>query len=130
MPSTCRSRLLSPDSVDTEDLDPSDDEVTTRNKLTEGIQNISLFTGHDHFLGKSSGLMFLQTALDMKQEYVSPGEPINNGAAGPSGVREGERGQTGKPLMPSKRPLYWHEHPVGFRIRGLDNCTLMLEHSG
>ena len=82
--------------VDEDDLDPSDDEITTRNTLAASFNDISLYSGHDHFLGKSSSLMFLQTALDMKHEYVSPSAPL----------------QARQPLLASMRPEFWHEHAV------------------
>ena len=91
--------------IDADDLDPSDDEVTLRKTLAQGFQDLALQTG-DHFLGKSSSLMFLQTAFDLKKEYVNPSQaPHDEARAG---------GSRGSPptLMPHKRPEFWLEHPV------------------
>ncbi|KAJ3558753.1 hypothetical protein NM688_g738 [Phlebia brevispora] len=54
-----------------DDLDPSDDEMTLRHNLEQSIRHLSLEANRPNFLGKSSGLMFLQTALDLREQYVS-----------------------------------------------------------
>ena len=83
--------------VDEDDLVPSDDEISTRNTLTESFSKISLFSGSDHYSGKSSSLMLLQTALDMKSEYVNPSVPL----------------QARRPLFAATiRPEFWNEHAV------------------
>ncbi len=62
------------------EFDPSDDEISARNNLAKNFENLHIH--HESFLGKSSSMMFLQAALESKQEYVvggpttiSAGEP-------------------------------------------------------
>ena len=96
---TAAHRLPNMASPDDEDLEDSDDEVTLRQNIELSIKHLSLESGHPHFLGKSSGLMFLQTALDMKEEYVGAAEKV--------------------PLA-NARPEFWTELPVSpFYLRAL-----------
>lgn len=81
-----------------EDLDPSDDEMTLRQNIELSIKHLSLESGHPQFLGKSSGLMFLQTALDMKEEYVG-----------------GKLPHAAKLPLAGARPQFWSELPVSRR---------------
>ena len=96
--------------IDADDLDPSDDEVSYRKSLSKGFEDLHLNPHNEHFLGKSSSLMFLHTALDMKKEYVNPT---------PKDAAPVPRTQEPLTLMPHKRPEFWNEHPVSiFRLKG------------
>ncbi|THG99015.1 hypothetical protein EW026_g3256 [Hermanssonia centrifuga] len=86
--------------VDADDLDPSDDEVSARQSIVQSFVDLSLCPVHDHFLGKSSSLMFLQTAMDVKQEYVGPSE---------EGQSEGGKEKEKSSLFHTKRPEFWNE---------------------
>lgn len=50
-----------------EDVDSDDEELTVRRTLEEKFKHISLDPGKSHFVGKSSSLMFIQTALESLQ---------------------------------------------------------------
>lgn len=84
--------------VDADDLDPSDNEMTARDTLARHMKNLVLDPGHPRFFGKSSSVMFLQTAMDLKQEV-----------AGTPPLRTDPR--TGRVILPCKRPEYWGAHP-------------------
>lgn len=84
--------------VDSDDLDPSDDEITARNTLERHMKNLAVDPGHPRFFGKSSSVMFLQTAMVLKHELAGKGP-----------VRRDPR--TGKSILPCKRPEYWRAHP-------------------
>lgn len=105
---------MSPMPVDADDLDPSDDEITARDTLAQSFETFSIYPGHDHFLGKSSSLMFLQTAIDMKQEYVSP--PREGQDEGPERERP--------VLLGIKRPEFWNEHTVSGLLLYLSRLSL------
>ncbi|EIW84586.1 hypothetical protein CONPUDRAFT_142805, partial [Coniophora puteana RWD-64-598 SS2] len=55
----------------------SDEEVDTFNlKLSDSLRNMTLNPGHHRFFGKSSGLAFVQQAIDLKTEHT--GEQRHN----------------------------------------------------
>lgn len=54
---------------DADDVDSSDDEVTLRHSIEQRMKYLSLGPTLPQFLGKSSGLSFLNTALDFKEAY-------------------------------------------------------------
>ncbi|KAJ3551665.1 hypothetical protein NM688_g4573 [Phlebia brevispora] len=62
--------IVSRSPQDDEELDSSDDETTLRQSLELSIKNLTLRPKRANFFGKSSGLMFLQTALDLRDQYV------------------------------------------------------------
>lgn len=84
--------------VDADDLDPSDDEVNKINTLEKRMKEISIDPLHPRFFGKSSSVMFLQTAMALKQSYTSEPLPALD--------------QNGRRKVPSKRPEYWRAHSV------------------
>ena len=57
---------------DDDDEDASDDEMIVKHNLELSIRHLSLDHSRPHFLGKSSGLFFLQAALDMKEAFIGP----------------------------------------------------------
>ncbi|OSC99411.1 hypothetical protein PYCCODRAFT_1373263 [Trametes coccinea BRFM310] len=62
--------LNSPSPPDSADLDPSDDEMETTRKLIHSFRRFSLRPPLPmRYYGKSSNLMLLQTAVDMKLAY-------------------------------------------------------------
>lgn len=84
--------------VDGDDLDPSDDELTAQQRLEMGLKNLNLHDGHPRFFGKSSSVMFLQTAMTLRREYTGAEE-----------ARPGPEGR--KQILPCKRPEFWRAHP-------------------
>lgn len=85
--------------VDDDDLDPSDNEMTARHTLERNMKNLSINAGHPRFFGKSSSVMFLQTAIALRKEYT-----------GQSTMRTDAEGK--RNLLPCKRPEFWRAHPV------------------
>lgn len=81
-----------------DDLDPSDDEVVAQHSLVEQLRHMKVNPSHLRFFGKSSSIMFIQTAMDMKQEYagLEPQKPID----------------LEHPTLLSRRPKYWRHQPV------------------
>ncbi|KIJ60357.1 hypothetical protein HYDPIDRAFT_117261 [Hydnomerulius pinastri MD-312] len=53
-----------------EDLVPSDDDEMVSVRLTESLRNMNLDPLHHRFFGKSSGIMLIQKAIDLKKEYT------------------------------------------------------------
>ncbi len=101
------------DEADAQDL--SDDEVNTHNAFAHVFQDMSLHPKHhhDHFLAKSSGMMLVQTAMEMRKDYeVVERERVGAGAGADAG--------TGKPRpfchCGEKRPMFWTEYPVSERL--------------
>ncbi|KAI0719057.1 fungal-specific transcription factor domain-containing protein [Cerioporus squamosus] len=68
-----------PDSplVDSDELEPSDDEQEARRNILENLKRIPIIThpSQARYHGKSSNLMFLQTVMDMKQKYTGIERP-------------------------------------------------------
>ncbi|KAL1945640.1 hypothetical protein VTO73DRAFT_1642 [Trametes versicolor] len=62
-----------PSPADSDDLDPSDDEMESWNKLLHSFRKFSLRPVTQRYHGKSSSMMLLQTAVDMKYEYTGAG---------------------------------------------------------
>ena len=85
--------------VDINDLDPSDNELSTQETLEQSFRNVSLDPGRPHFFGKSSSFMFLQKAMDIRQGYVEES----------AATREPTPEQAG---APGKRKEFWNSHPV------------------
>jgi hypothetical protein len=65
-PSTSTNTALAND----DDLVPSDDEDIVTVCLSESLKNMNLNPSHTRFFGKSSGIMFIQKAMDLKKEYT------------------------------------------------------------
>ena len=86
--------------VDSDDLDPSDDEMTKTNTLEKRMKEVSIDPMHPRFFGKSSSVMFLHTAMALKNTYSGNKETA---AVGPDGQRK---------IVPTKRPEYWRAHSV------------------
>lgn len=82
--------------VDADDLDPSDDELTKTNTLETRMKEVSIDPMHPRFFGKSSSVMFLQTAMALKQTYSGKQPPL---------TADGRRR-----IAPCKRPEYWRAH--------------------
>lgn len=66
--------------------------------LEKRMKEVSIDPLHPRFFGKSSSVMFLQTAMALKQTYTStPLPPLDS---------------DGRRKVPSKRPEYWRAHSV------------------
>ncbi|KAL5525563.1 hypothetical protein ACEPAG_6899 [Sanghuangporus baumii] len=82
---------VTPTSVDPDELLPSDDEIG-HTSITEGIKRLSMDPLDRRFHGKSSGVMLVQTALNLKREFAGL-DSTNN-------------------LLPtSRRQEFWSPHP-------------------
>ena len=55
--------------VDTDDLEPSDDEFSVSQTLEERFKILSVDSERQHFFGKSSSFMLLQKAVDIRDSY-------------------------------------------------------------
>ncbi|KAH9847217.1 fungal-specific transcription factor domain-containing protein [Lenzites betulinus] len=60
-----------PAPVDSDDLDPSDDEVVAQRNIVAKLQTMSVHPSTMRYHGKSSSLLFIQTAMDLKHEYAA-----------------------------------------------------------
>lgn len=87
-----------------EDLHSSDDEFATIS-ITDELRRLSIDRGNTRFFGKSSGVVLIQTAMDMKKEF-------NN----PSGANSSDRTdgfiQPKFSNLPARRPEFWHFEPA------------------
>ncbi|PCH39377.1 hypothetical protein WOLCODRAFT_29517 [Wolfiporia cocos MD-104 SS10] len=59
--------------TDPDDLEPSDDEVMAHHRLVQNLKRMKLNPSSMRFFGKSSSIMFIQTAMDLKREYSGLG---------------------------------------------------------
>lgn len=87
-----------------EDLHSSDDEFATIS-ITDELRRLSIDRGNTRFFGKSSGVVLIQTAMDMKKEFNNPA------GANPLNQTEGSTQQSSEHL-PSRRPEFWHFEPA------------------
>lgn len=85
-------------SPDADGLEPSDDEVIAQRTLTNSLKQMKLNPGHIRFFGKSSSAMFIQTAIEAKNEYAGIETPPRD---------SGEK----RVILPAKRPHVWGIHP-------------------
>ncbi|PIL26804.1 hypothetical protein GSI_11140 [Ganoderma sinense ZZ0214-1] len=86
--------------VESEDLDPSDDEIVAQRNIVQSLRKMSMNPSSMRYHGKSSSLLFIQTAMDLKQEYA--------GLELPQAV---ELQETHCMLL-KRRQQYWSLHPV------------------
>lgn len=86
-----------------EDLHSSDDEFATIS-VTDELRRLSIDRGNTRFFGKSSGVVLIQTAMDMKKEFHSP-----PGTKSPNKPDGGTQQHLNK--LPSRRPEFWHFEP-------------------
>ncbi|RPD72366.1 hypothetical protein L226DRAFT_546928 [Lentinus tigrinus ALCF2SS1-7] len=56
--------------MDSDDLDPSDDEIVAQRNIVQSLRKMSMNPSSMRYHGKSSSLLFIQTAMDLKQEYA------------------------------------------------------------
>lgn len=87
-----------------EDLHSSDDEFATIS-VTDELRRLSIDRGNTRFFGKSSGVVLIQTAMDMKKEFNNPA------GANPLNQTEGSTEQKSSHI-PSRRPEFWHFEPA------------------
>jgi hypothetical protein len=50
-----------------DEFDSDDEELAVRQTIEEKFKHISLDPGKQHFIGKSSNLMFIQTAMEFQE---------------------------------------------------------------
>ncbi|KAI0364475.1 hypothetical protein BV20DRAFT_1039391 [Pilatotrama ljubarskyi] len=53
-----------------DDLDPSDDEIIAQRNIVQKLSKMSVNPSQMRYHGKSSSLLFIQTAMDLKHEYA------------------------------------------------------------
>ena len=86
--------------TDPDDLVPSDDELGHAT-LTEGLKRLAVEPLDRRFHGKSSGVMLVQAAMNLKKEF--------SGADQPNDLL----------VPPTRRPEFWAPHPVStFYVAG------------
>ncbi len=93
--------------VDGDDFESSDDEYSARKTLEASFKTVSMDPGGPHFFGKSSSVMFLQKAMDIRQEYVKESLP-----SGASEATESEQAVLALANFTGKRLEFWNTHPV------------------
>ncbi|PSR72545.1 hypothetical protein PHLCEN_2v11538 [Hermanssonia centrifuga] len=81
----------------TDDPDHSDEELVGRHTLEHHIKKMTVDPGQPRFFGKSSTIMFVQSAIDLKHG-INKNDEVNN--------------KIGIDKLPSKRPEFWKPHPV------------------
>lgn len=84
--------LKPPIPVDPDDLQPSDDELA-HSTLAEGLKRLAVEPLDARFHGKSSGIMLVQAAMNLKQEFDGSSKNFDL-------------------LPPTRRPEFWAPHPV------------------
>lgn len=88
--------------TDPDELEPSDDEVMAQHSLVHSLKRMQLNPTQLRFFGKSSSIMFIQTAMDLKRHYS--GMPIPESretiVSHPT-LLQGRR----------RRPGHWSLHP-------------------
>ncbi|TFK49793.1 hypothetical protein OE88DRAFT_1755750 [Heliocybe sulcata] len=94
-PALAKSSPVSPTPPDL-DLDPSDDEYLNTT-LTENLRKLTVDPNYHRFFGKSSGIMFIQTAIDLKNEYAGDGDE--------------KQSIIDETYLGSKRPEFWSSNP-------------------
>ncbi|GBE88069.1 predicted protein [Sparassis crispa] len=87
-----------------EDLDPSDDETLITHNIRQSFGRMSLNKAQMRFFGKSSSIMFIQTAMDLKHEYTGVDTHARLGPASHPGLLH-------------NRPQYWTLHPWSSSIK-------------
>ena len=92
--------------VDSDDLDPSDDEIVAQRNIVQSLRKMSMNPSSMRYHGKSSSLLFIQTAMDLKQEYA--------GVELPKTI-DPEAHNT----LLRRRQQYWSLHPVREFIDGI-----------
>ncbi|KAI0787277.1 fungal-specific transcription factor domain-containing protein [Fomes fomentarius] len=102
-----------PSQVDSEDLDPSDDEIVAQRNIVQSLQKMSMNPSSMRYHGKSSSLLFIQTAMDLKQEYA--------GIELPKTIDPDAH-----TTLLRRRQQYWSLHPVRVYI---DSIFTYDEHS-
>ncbi|KAI9070185.1 hypothetical protein FKP32DRAFT_1543831, partial [Trametes sanguinea] len=60
-----------PAQVESDDLDPSDDEIIAQRNIVQKLRKLSVNPSQMRYHGKSSSLLFIQTAMDLKHEYAA-----------------------------------------------------------
>lgn len=95
-----------------EDLHSSDDEFATIS-ITDELRRLSIDRGNTRFFGKSSGVVLIQTAMDMKKEFNNP--------SGVNSLNQTEGVAKASANLPSRRPEFWHFEPASI---SLPFCTV------
>lgn len=75
-----------------------DDDDLAHLTLADNLKNLSIESTDYRFLGKSSGAMLIQTAIDLKNVY------------------NGREAEPPKPQFASRRPHFWGTLPVGILV--------------
>ncbi|CCM00118.1 uncharacterized protein FIBRA_02145 [Fibroporia radiculosa] len=88
--------------TDPDDLEPSDDEVMAHHSLVNSLKQIKLNPTQLRFFGKSSSIMFIQTAMDLKRQYAGVGDEARQTVTSHPTLLHGEH----------RRPNTWSLHPV------------------
>lgn len=101
-PSALQVRGIKTPTFDDDGLAPScdDDDDFATVRVSENLRDrLQMDPMHYRFFGKSSSVILIQTAIDLKNEYVGNEEPP-------------KRPVLGRPAIGSKRPEFWNVRPV------------------
>jgi hypothetical protein len=98
--------LISPVVSGAQTAEKSDDEDDINNILADSLKRMQLEPPEYRFLGKSSGLMLIRTALDLKNSHTAPGQPP------PDFDKDKANRGRGRATMQHIRMEYWMPLPV------------------
>jgi hypothetical protein len=87
-----------------EEIHSSDDEYATIS-VTDELKRLSVERGNTRFFGKSSGVVLIQTAMDMKKEFTATSNAATN-------AESSTEPPVGLGLLNARRPEFWHFEPV------------------
>ncbi|RPD52801.1 hypothetical protein L227DRAFT_646228 [Lentinus tigrinus ALCF2SS1-6] len=121
-----------PDSplVDSDELEPSDDELEARRNIFESLMRVPLITHPSlaRYHGKSSNILFLQTVVDMKQKFAGSeierprsAEPILRDL-GTISSRRAEYGPVSTAAATTPKPLPYRDFPPPDLMKELVNA--------
>ncbi|KAH9910329.1 fungal-specific transcription factor domain-containing protein [Epithele typhae] len=85
-------------SHEADEFDPSDDEIVAQRTIVQNLKKMSVNPSSMRYHGKSSSLLFIQTAMDLKHEYAGVEMPNSFDPDAP-------------PAFLRRRQQYWSLHP-------------------
>ena len=82
-------------------MDPSDDEIIAQRNIVQKLKQMSVNPASMRYHGKSSSLLFIQTAMDLKHEYAGVEMPRTIDPEAYSTLMQ-------------RKQQYWSLHPVRY----------------
>lgn len=96
--------------------DDIEEDVNQLEALVDGFKSVELDVKHTHFLGRSSGLVLLRTALALKQEYGQGSESHEDSSSEANGDK-----------IRARRPEFWDAMTV--RSPQAHTCSPLKQHN-